>query len=115
MKNNAITGETLIITRHAYQRARQRLSLSATALEHRAAKAILTGLTPAQTRGYLHKYCLQLWNEKQNADNPGLHGDTLFLFAGNTLLRVWQIPASLRPLARVLGKKTPRLSAYRLK
>lgn len=93
------------ITAHARQRARQRFGWSEDSLSRMAAKAFYLGLGKQEAKGKLGLYFDSIWEQYEKANNVRLHGEGLFVFAGSTLLTVWQLPLELRRLGIVLQKK----------
>lgn len=86
----------MTITDHAYERAKERLSLNKAALERLAVKALEQGKKHSDTKGQLKKYIDGLWFRHRNANNVRLYGENLFLFVDNTLVTVYQLPNNLR-------------------
>lgn len=106
MKNLFVTHSGLIsITAHARQRARQRFGWSEESLSRMAAKAFYLGLGKQETKGRLGLYFESIWEKYEKANNVRLYGEGLFVFAGSTLLTVWQLPLELRRLGTVLQRK----------
>lgn len=95
----------LTITGHAKERARQRFGWSNESLCRMANKAFFQGLSHKQAKGRLLKYFDLLWSQYEKANNIRLHGEALFVFCGNVLLTVWQLPIELRKLGCVLQRK----------
>lgn len=96
---------SVIITTHARQRARQRFGWSEESLSRMAAKAFYLGLGKRQAKGRLGLYFESIWKQYEKANNVRLYGEGLFVFAGSTLLTVWQLPLELRRLGTVLQRK----------
>lgn len=89
----------IIITDHAYDKAKERFSFSKPALERVAGKAYREGITHSSSSGNLKKYITKLWFDYKKADNIKIYGEIIFFFSKNILITVYQIPHSLRKLA----------------
>lgn len=83
------------ISKHAFKRLSERSGLSKKAAQRMAEKAFTQGITHSETKGNLNKYVTKLYFNNTNANNIRLYGDKAFIFAGNTLVTVLQIPSSL--------------------
>lgn len=97
----------VIITAHARQRARQRFGWSEESLCRMAAKAFYLGSGKQQAKGRLGLYFESIWKQYEKANNVRLYGEGLFVFAGSTLLTVWQLPFEFRRL----GNKLQQIAA----
>ena len=80
--------DSVIITAHARQRARQRFGWSEESLSRVAAKAFYLGLGKQEAKGRLGLYFESIWEKYEKANNVRLYGEGLFVFAGSTLLTV---------------------------
>jgi hypothetical protein len=96
--------DSIIITHHAKLRARQRFGWPEESLS-RTARAFYVGLREPQAKGRLRRYFSSVWTTYKKANNVSLHGEGLFVFAGSTLLTVWQLPLELRRLGTLLQRK----------
>jgi len=92
----------IIITQHAYERAKERLSLSPASLDRMAERAFTHGIKHADTKGRLHKYITHLWFDYRKADNIRLYGEFVYLFADVTLVTLFQLPRGLRKHAKLI-------------
>lgn len=61
-----------------------------------AEKAFNEGITHKQTKGRLHKWVTSLFFKNCNANNIRLYGDNAYIFCGETLVTVIQIPSNLK-------------------
>ena len=86
----------IIITNHAYQRAKERLRWSRDTINRMSEKAYESGIKHADTTGRLNKYITKLWFQRELANNIRIYGENIFFFTGNTLLTVHQIPNNLK-------------------
>jgi hypothetical protein len=91
----------IVITKHAFERAKKRLSFTKAALLKMAWRAFHWGITRADTKGFLHKYVDRIWIAEQKANNVRIYGEVIYLFADKTLITVYQVPSELRKLVRV--------------
>lgn len=90
----------VIITDHAYERAKERLSLNHKALDRMAVKAYKDGIKHSDTTGRLNKYVTNLWSKSKTANNVRIYGEVIFLFAKNRLITVYQIPNELKKILK---------------
>lgn len=65
----------LIITDHAYQRGKERLSFSHETLERIAHKAFKEGVRHSETKGQLNKYLTKIYFQHGNANNVRVYGE----------------------------------------
>jgi hypothetical protein len=93
------------VTNHAFDRAKERLSLNANALTRLAEKAFTSGLKHSDMKGKLEKYITKLWFMHKSADNIRVYGENVFVFIGNTLITVYQLPNELRKYVKVCKDK----------
>jgi len=100
-----IHNSRVALTEHACKRARERLSWNESTLERMSIRAFESGLKRKNTNGLLKKYLDELWEQRKQANNLRLYGETLFVFSNNKLLTVWHLPTELRPLAKVFHSK----------
>jgi hypothetical protein len=95
----------IIITDHAYSRAKERLSMNKTSFRKLSEKAYLEGVTHADTAGNLNKYITKLYKAGgERANNIRIYGEVLFMFKGNILLTTYQVPNNLRKSALKIQK-----------
>lgn len=85
----------LNITRHAFQRAKERLGLSQDAFRRISAMAFCYGMPGEKTKGRLRQFI-----ESKNYHNPDnivrLYGENLFIFKHDFLVTVYQLPRELK-------------------
>ncbi len=89
------------ITDHAYERAKERLSLSKSSFERFAEKSYSEGIKHSDTKGTLNKYITKIWSQYKTANNVRIYGEIVFLFYDNTLITVYQIPSNLKKYVKV--------------
>lgn len=98
--------EEPIITHHAYDQAKNRLSLSKGAFKALAKRAYYNGLSKRDINGRLFRYLEQLYHaHKGKANNVKIYGENAFLFHDNILLTVFKLQLEMARLAVVLQAK----------
>ena len=60
-----------------------------------AEKAFNEGIAHGQTKGRLNKWVTSLYFNNEKANNIRLYGDKAYIFCGETLVTVIQIPVGL--------------------
>lgn len=85
----------VIITEHAYERAKDRLSLNRKSFENLASKALESGKKHKELKSHLKKYVDKLYLSYKNANNIKMYGHVIYLFRNNVLLTVYQLPSNL--------------------
>lgn len=98
------------VSKHALKRLSERSGLSKKAAQRIAEKAFYQGIAHKDTKGELNKYVTSLFFNNTNANNIRLYGDKAFIFAGETLITVLQIPCSLTKKMKKLVKKSKEKS-----
>lgn len=83
------------ISRHAAERLKERCGLNKKACERMVQKAFYEGIRHSQTKGRLNKWVTGLYFKNQSANNIRLYGDKAYIFCGETLVTVIQIPVGL--------------------
>lgn len=83
------------ISEHAFKRLSERSGLSKKAAYRIAEKAFTQGITHSETKGNLNKYITSLYFNNTNANNIRLYGDKVYIFVGEVLVTVLQIPSNL--------------------
>lgn len=91
-----MTTDKILITEHAYDRAKERLSLSKNALDRLALKAFEEGIKHEDTKGKLNRYLTSLFMTYKKANNIRVYGENVFLFCNNSLVTVYQLTYALR-------------------
>ena len=97
--------DNIIITSHAFQRAKERLSLNQTAFARLAVSSYKNGLRHSEVKGKLRKYCDKIWNEHKIANNIRIYGENIFIFINKNLVTVYQLPTDLRKHAKYCKNK----------
>lgn len=86
----------VIITKHAYDRAKERLKWKSKVLNKMAEKAFLEGIRHKDTKGSLMRYLTKLWFNYKHCNNVRIYGENIFLFCDNRLITIYQLPNDLR-------------------
>lgn len=84
------------VSKHAEMRMKQRNGLSKKSCERIAQKALEKGIRHEQTKGRLNKWITSLYFNNKKANNIRLYGDKAYIFCGEVLVTVLQIPNNLR-------------------
>jgi hypothetical protein len=92
---------TVIITKHAFKRAKKRLSFTTGVLKKMATRAYESGINRAETKGFLHQYVDRLCAAEHATNNIRIYGDILYLFVDNILITLYPVPSAFRKLLRV--------------
>ena len=83
------------VSKHAKKRLKERCGLNKRSIQRMADKAFIDGVRHSDTRGRLNKWITSLYFYNKTADNIRLYGDKVYIFTGNTLVTVIQIPPKL--------------------
>jgi len=86
---------SVVVTDHAYKRARQRLRWNRDALNRMAVRAFTKGIRHNDTNGYVKRYLDTLWTEYQRCDNIRIYGDNVYMFCKNSLVTIYRINNNL--------------------
>lgn len=87
---------TVVVTKHAEKRLRERMGLGKKAVQRAAEMAFDKGIKHAETTGNLNKWITSLYFNNKTANNIRLYNDKAWIFVGKNLITVLQIPASLK-------------------
>lgn len=88
----------MIITKHAFGRAKERCGLNKKALRRILPRALDNGLTHRETKGRVRKYLDFLYLSKKKANNIRIYNSYIFICEGNTLITIYTIPNHLKKL-----------------
>ena len=91
-----------MVTKHAYKRAKERLSWSRHTLDRMAERAFYEGFTHKDVQSALKKYCDRLYLEGKNANNLRIYGENIFLFHDEVLITVFRLSNGLLKYVRRL-------------
>lgn len=90
------------VSKHAETRLRERCGINRKSAQRIAEKAFNEGIQHSQTKGNLKKWVTSLYFNNKAANNIRLYGDKAYIFGGETLITVLQIPSNLRNDMRAL-------------
>lgn len=85
----------MTITKHAETRIKERCGLGKKTSYRMVEKAFNEGITHGQTKGRLNKWITSLYFNNEKANNIRLYGNKAYIFCGETLVTVIQIPYNL--------------------
>ncbi|HNP24643.1 MAG TPA: hypothetical protein PKM63_21780 [Panacibacter sp.] len=80
----------LIITKHAYERGKERMGLAAGAFKKIAAQAYCYGVGMEETKGALNKHLQELATQKPDT-YPAIYSEHVFVFSSNRLITVFRV------------------------
>lgn len=83
------------VSNHAKVRLKERNGFNKKSYERMARKAFVDGVTHSQTKGNLNKWLTSLYFKEEKANNIRLYGDKAYIFCGDTLVTIIQIPNNL--------------------
>lgn len=94
-----------VVTKHGAKRIKERIGLGKGSVQKNVEKALVEGITHADTKGSLHRYLdgVYLLNERPN--NMRIYNHMLYLFRGNILITVLPLPQKYRACADKLQKQ----------
>lgn len=84
------------VSKHAETRLRERCGINRKSAQRIAEKAFNDGIQHSQTKGNLKKWVTSLYFNNKAANNIRLYGDKAYIFGGEVLITVLQIPSNLR-------------------
>jgi len=101
----SVLNSKIIITDHAFDRAKERLSMSRSAFIRISETAYEDGIVQKEVAGSLRRYLDKLYLSHKQAGNIRLYGENVFLFGGNVLITVFQVPPNIRKSALRIQKR----------
>lgn len=112
-------GEPVGVTNHADQRIRQRVGVPRSAVRRLAVKAKAEGIERKDTSGSLRRYLDALYHYNDKRDSDGgyvyndssiyIYGEKVWVFVGNALVTVLNLPNRYKNAANALGRKSDEL------
>lgn len=93
------------LTDHSVEKAKERLNINRKSLQRIADKAFEHGLTHSEVKGSLSRYMDRLWFRGSKAGNMRIFGEHIFLFAGNALITIFEIPNKYKNYVREAKNK----------
>lgn len=95
----------MIITRHGDKRTRKRVGVNRSAVERLARKALADGTTRYDAKGGLRRYLDALYHYNGQADNIRVYAEKVWIFSGNILITVLDLPQKYKNRANGIAKK----------
>lgn len=95
----------MIITRHGDKRTRKRVGVNRSAVERLARKALADGITRYDAKGGLRRYLDALYHYNGQADNIRVYAEKVWIFSGNILITVLDLPQKYKNRANGIAKK----------
>ena len=95
-KNGEICWNKLVISDHAYKRARQRISWSRNALNRMTVMAYTCGIRRHELKGMLKHYTDDLMQGYSKRPEIRIYGEFIYIFRNQTLVTLYQVPCELR-------------------
>lgn len=93
------------ISMHAAERLKERCGMNKKSMQRMAQKVFDEGIRHSQTKGRLNKWVTGLYFKNPKAKNIRLYGDKAYIFCGEILVTVIQIPAGLMKDFKKMVKK----------
>lgn len=90
------------ITKHARRRTKEKVGISKKLAEKNADKALQFGLTHAETRAGLKRFCDALYLAEHKPNNLRIYHGHAYLFRGQTLITIIPVPHKFAALAHKL-------------
>ena len=90
----------IIITEHAYQRAKERLRWNKKTLDRMTVKAYNNGDHHTEVKGELGNHIENLLIASKNANKIRLHGGIAYIFAGAILITIYRIDVNFNKKQR---------------
>lgn len=95
----------VIITDHAFRRAKERCSLSKKALRRTAEKAYFDGYDHAKLKGRIRRYIdKRLMQYKKRGVRIKIYGEYMYIFTSNVLVTLFGIPNDFKAYVKELKK-----------
>ena len=97
------------LSQHSEIRLKERCGLNKSSINRMSNKAYEQGITHSETTGNLKRWMDKIYLSYGKSNNTRLYGDKAYLFNGNCLITVIQIPNSLLPVALKLQKERRKI------
>lgn len=88
------------LTRHAADRADERINWSHDVTQKMAEKALRFGLIHSDVSGSFNRYITKLYMAHGKANNVRVYGEHVYLFCGETLLTILPLPKKYKDASR---------------
>lgn len=93
------------VSQHSEIRLKERCGLNKSSMSRMSNKAYEQGITHSETTGSLKRWMDKLYLSYGKSNNTRLYGDKAYLFNGNYLITVIQIPNNLLPTALKIQRR----------
>lgn len=93
------------VSKHARNRTKQRAGLGKRAAVRNAQKAFDLGVKHSETNGRLNKYLTAIYFTNKTINNLRIYHRHVYLFAGDVLVTVLNLPNNLWPQADACEKR----------
>lgn len=93
------------VTRHADKRMRKRVGVNRSAVEKISRKAMTDGYTRYDFSGSLRRYLDYLYHYNEEANNIRVYAEKVWIFSGNILITVLDLPQRYKNRANGIAKK----------
>lgn len=94
----------MVITNHAYERAKERLGWTQKVLDKMSSKALSEGIKHSDTKGRLNKYITATYFSYKSANNIRIYGENVYLFDKDVLITIYQLPNNLKTHGNITQK-----------
>lgn len=94
-----------IVTDHAYDRIKERMSLSKKAAVRLASKVLECGITHSEATGKLKQFLDKLYLTHKNGNNMRVYGQFVYLFKGSVLITVIMLEEHLVKISNKIHKR----------
>lgn len=91
----------MTITKHAYEKARERFKWKNKVLDKMAEKAFNEGTPHSDTKSRLNKYISHKWFMYKQANNVKIYGENIFFFKDDILITLYRLPQELIKYTKV--------------
>lgn len=99
-------GANVIVTNHGKKRSKERLGIRKGIADKVASNALEYGVNRQDIQGRFRRYLDKLfWSHKNMANNLIIYNQRIFVFNGNVLITVMDIPYKFRSVANIICKK----------
>lgn len=93
------------VTEHATKRIKERLGISKRLADANAQRALQYGITHREVKGSLRKYMDKLYLKYRTANNMRIYNRKIYIFNGETLITVFNLPNKFLKTTDKLNKK----------
>lgn len=95
----------VMMTNHSVKRTKDRVGLSKKIADKNAQKALEFGITHSETKSGLRRYLDRLYLSNQVANNMRVYHHYVYLFRGNRLITIINLPQKFYALADKIQKQ----------